>query len=116
VGADSEGITKMVLGVLRLIRNDPGLGGIHFCVGLSNFSTMLPAKRADGTPVKLPLENAFLSLAVPLGLDHIIGNVAKDYRLLPAADPAYRALVEAIDAGGFESLMRIRKFYQGGAE
>jgi hypothetical protein len=61
------------------------------------------------------LENAFLSLAVPLGLDHIIGNVAKDYRLLPAADPAYRALVEAIDAGGFESLMRIRKFYQGKA-
>lgn len=116
VGADSEGITKMVLGALRLIRNDPVLRGVHFCVGLSNFSTMLPAKRADGTPVKLPLENAFLSLAVPLGLDHIIGNVAKDYRLLPTADPAYRALVEAIDAGGFESLMRIRKFYQGEAE
>ncbi len=116
VGADSEGITKEVLGAIRLIRQDPELSGVHFCVGLSNFSAMLPARRPDGSPVKVALENAFLSLAVPLGLDHIIGNVAKEYRLLPAEDPAYRAVVEAMEKGGFDSLMRIRRFYQGDPE
>ena len=30
---------------------------------------MLPPKRADGSPTKGPLESAFLTLALPLGLD-----------------------------------------------
>ena len=68
---------------------------------------------SDGTPVKIALENAVLTLAVPLGLDHIIGNVAKDYKLLEATDPAYLALLEAIELGGLEAIMRIRQFCSG---
>lgn len=113
IGADTEGVTKMVLDGMRLIRQDPEMRGVHFSVGLSNFSTMLPPKRSDGTPVKIALENAFLTLAVPLGLDYVIGNVAKDYRILDTTDPACEALVEAIGLGGLEAIMRIRKFYAG---
>jgi len=111
IGADTEGVTKMVLDGIRLISQDPDLKGVHFSVGLSNFSAMLPAKKSDGTPIKVALENAFLTLAVPLGLDHIIGNVTKEYRLLDANNPAYQALVEAIELGGLEAIMRIRQFY-----
>ena len=111
VGADTEGVTKMALDGMRLISRDSEMRGVHFSVGLSNFSTMLPPKRPDGTPVKIALENAFLTLAVPLGLDYVIGNVAKDYRLLDKTDPACEALVEAIGLGGLEAIMRIRKFY-----
>jgi len=112
IGADTEGVTKMALEAIRLIKEDPEMRGVHFSVGLSNFSAMLPSKRPDGMPVKVALENAFLTLAVPLGLDYIIGNVAKDYRLLEQSHPAHRALLEAIELGGLESIMRIRQFYQ----
>lgn len=111
IGADTEGITRMALDGIRLISEDPDLKGVHFSVGLSNFSAMLPAKKSDGEPVKIALENAFLTLAVPLGLDYIIGNVAKEYKLLDASNPAYQALVEAIELGGLEGIMRIRQFY-----
>ncbi len=112
IGADMEGVTRMALQGIRLIKNDPEMRGVHFSVGLSNFSAMLPSKRSDGTLVKTAMENAFLTLAVPIGLDYIIGNVAKDYSLLEMDHPAYRALAEAIELGGIESIMRIRQFYQ----
>ncbi len=111
IGADFEGIARTALEGMRLIKNDPELKGVHLSVGLSNFSAMLPARKADGSPVKLPLENAFLTLAVPLGLDYIIGSVSKDYHLLAPDAPAYRAVVEAIERGGFEAISRIREFY-----
>ncbi len=111
IGADFEGIARTALEGMRLIKKDPELKGVHLSVGLSNFSAMLPARKADGTPVKLPLENAFLTLAVPLGLDYIIGSVSKDYHLLAPDSPAYRAVAEAIERGGFEAITRIREFY-----
>jgi cobalamin-dependent methionine synthase I len=113
LGADTEGVTKMALDGIRLISQDPDFKGVHFSVGLSNFSAMLPPKKSNGTSIKVALENAFLTLAVPLGLDHIIGNVGKEYRLLDATDPAYQAVVEAIERGGLEAIMRIRQFYSG---
>lgn len=113
IGADTEGVTKMALDAIRLIRQEADLRGVHISVGLSNFSAMLPSKRADGSPIKIALENAFLTLAVPLGLNYIIGNVAKDYKLLNETNPAYKAVTEAIELGGFESIMRIRQFYTG---
>jgi cobalamin-dependent methionine synthase I len=113
IGADTEGVTKMALEAIRLIKEDPEMRGVHFSVGLSNFSAMLPSKRPDGTSVKTALENALLTLATPLGLDYIIGSVTKYYRLLDTSDPAYQALVEAIERSGLEAIMRIRQFYSG---
>jgi len=112
IGADVDGTAKMALDAIRWICQDPNMKGIHFSVGLSNFSAMLPSKRSDGLPVRMAMENAFLTLALPLGLDYIIGNVTKDYKLLDEEDPAYIAVKEAMDLGGMESIMRIREFYQ----
>ena len=81
-----------------MIHADPALAGVHASVGLSNFTVMLPAKRADGEPVKGPLESAFLTKAMPLGLDMVIGSVKRNYELLaagPSGHAVHRRLPEA---------------------
>lgn len=112
IGSDTEGNLKRLLDAMEKIHNDPEFAGVHFSVGLSNFTVMLPPKRADGSPVKGPLESAFLTKAMPLGLDMIIGSVKRNYELLPADHPAMQCLEECVRQGGFESLMRVREFYK----
>jgi cobalamin-dependent methionine synthase I len=111
IGADAEGNAKRLLDALEMIHNDADCAGVHASVGLSNFTVMLPSKRADGSPVKGPLESAFLTLAVPLGLDMVVGSVKRKHRLLEPDHPAMICLREALELGGFESIMRVREFY-----
>ncbi len=111
IGSDTEGNLKRLLGAMATIHSDPDLAGVHFSVGLSNFTVMLPPKRANGEPVKGPLESAFLTKAMPLGLDLIIGSVKRKYELLPATHPAMQCLEDVLRADGFEAIMRVRDFY-----
>jgi cobalamin-dependent methionine synthase I len=111
VGSDAEGNLKRLLDGMKLIHDDPAFRGCHFSVGLSNFTVMLPAKRADGSPVKGPLESAFLTLAMPLGLDMCIGSVVRKYELLPDGHPALVCLKEILTLEGFDAVMRVRDFY-----
>lgn len=111
IGSDSEGNLARLIAGLELIHKDPEFQGIHVSVGLSNFTVMLPAKRPDGAPVKGPLESAFLTKAMPLGLDMIIGSVKRNYELLPPDHPAMRCLEDCIRQPGFEAIMRVRQFY-----
>jgi len=111
VGADFEGLTKCTLDAMTLIHNDPDLKGVHMSLGLSNFTQMLPQKRANGELVKTPLESAFLTLAMPLGLDMSIASTKKKYKILQETDDALVALKEAIAIGGMETVMRIQEFY-----
>ncbi len=50
IGSDSEGNLHRLIAALELIRKDSDFAGVHVSVGLSNFTVMLPAKRADGSP------------------------------------------------------------------
>ncbi|MFI5356853.1 MAG: dihydropteroate synthase [Opitutales bacterium] len=111
IGADSEGRFHCLMGAIRLIHDDPALRGVHMSVGLSNFSVMLPTKRADGSPTKGPLESAFLTLAVPLGMDHVIGSVKRKYELLPPEHPALRCLNDCLTLEGFDVIMRVQEYY-----
>lgn len=111
IGGDMEGITKRVLDSIARIKADPDFAGAHFSVGLSNFTVMLPSKRANGKPVKTPLQNAFLTKAVPLGLDMIIGAADRDYRLLPPEDEAMVCLEEFLRLEAFEAVLRLKAFY-----
>jgi 5-methyltetrahydrofolate corrinoid/iron sulfur protein methyltransferase len=111
LGTDSEGNLARLIGALELIHNDADFAGVHVSVGLSNFSVMLPPKRADGSPVKGPLESAFITRAMPLGLDMVIGSVKRKYKLLEPDHPAMQCLEDCIKTGGFESIMRVRDFY-----
>ncbi len=111
IGSDSEGNLKRLIEGITLIHNDPDMAGVHMSVGLSNFTVMLPAKRPDGSPVKGPLESAFLAKAMPLGLDMVIGSVKRNYEVLTPDHPAMQCLEDCIRQPGFDAIMRVREFY-----
>jgi len=111
VGGDCEGQLKRVLESLALMQADPFFAGVHMSVGLSNFTVMLPSKTKDGAPVKGPLESAFLTLAMPRGLDTIIGSTVRKYELLPPGHPALACLEDILKLEGFDTLMRLKEFY-----
>ena len=111
IGSDAEGNLKRLVAGMELIHRDPEFAGVHMSVGLSNFTVMLPAKRADGSPVKGPLESAFLTKARRLGLDTIIGSVKRNYETLPPDHPAMQCLEDCIRQPGFDAIMRVREFY-----
>ena len=111
LGSDTEGNLGRLIGAMEMIHNDADLAGIHMSVGLSNFSVMLPPKRADGSRVQGPLESAFLGKAMPLGLDMVIGSVRRKYEVLPPDHPAVQCVEDCLAVGGFESIMRVREFY-----
>ena len=113
IGTDSEGNLPRLLAALKMIHDDPQFAGFHASVGLSNFTVMLPPKRPDGSLVKGPLESAFLTRAMPLGLDFVIGSVKRNYETLPEGHPALVCLDDCVGRGGFESIMRVREFYKG---
>jgi len=111
IGADSEGHLKRIVGTMEMIHADPAFRGVHMSVGLSNFTVMLPPKRGDGSPTKGPLESAFLMIAMPLGLDHIIGSTKRKYEKLTEDHPAMRCLRDCLKLEGFDSIMRVQEYY-----
>jgi cobalamin-dependent methionine synthase I len=111
LATDSEGGLKRTLESIRGIHEDPDFKGVHMSLGLSNFSVMLPSKCADGSPVKGPLESAFLTLANPLGLDMVIGSVKRNYQVLSADHPAMKCVQECLTLEGYDVIMRVRDFY-----
>jgi len=80
-------------------------------VGLSNFTVMLPSKKADGSPVKSPLESAFLTMAMPMGFNTIIGSVKRKYQILPEDHPAMQCLKDILDMEGYDCIMRVMSYY-----
>ena len=113
IGSDSEGALGRLVGALEKIHANPDMKGVHASVGLSNFTVMLPSKRKlDGTPVKSPLESALLTIAFPLGMDHIVGSVKRKYERLPEDSEALQVVRECMELGGFASIKRVRKFYR----
>jgi cobalamin-dependent methionine synthase I len=111
IGSDSKGDFRRLMGAMALIHQDKDLAGVHLSVGLSNFTAMLPSKKADGSPVKSPLESAFLTMAMPLGLNTIIGSVHRKYSLLKDDDPAMQCLRDVLRLEGVEAIMRVMKFF-----
>lgn len=111
IASDTDGNLKRLLDTLKLMHDDPTFKGVHASVGLSNFTVMLPPKRADGAPVKGPLESAFLTLAVPLGLDMVIGSVARKYEVLASDHPAMACVREVLGMEGFDGILRVKEFY-----
>ncbi|MDD5673826.1 MAG: hypothetical protein PHC61_06675, partial [Chitinivibrionales bacterium] len=111
IGSDSEGQLKRVLDSIKMINDDPLFHGVHFSVGLSNFTVMLPPKTAAGMPVKSSLESAFLTMAMPRGLDTVIGSMARKYETLPSDHSAMACLKDVIALGGYDAIGRVMEFY-----
>lgn len=107
LAADTTGMTRAALEAVELIGSDPQLAGVHLCGGLSNIAQQLPATTRSGLPLREGLENAFLTQAIPRGLDMIIGTPWRDYHLLPADDPVYAAFSEIVVLDGRDALRRL---------
>ncbi len=111
LGSDSEGNIHRLMRSLEMLHADSDFDGCHYSVGLSNFTVMLPSKRPDGIPVKGTLESAFLTRAMPLGLDMVIGSVKRKYELLEVDHPAMQCFDDVLKLTSFDVLMRVREFY-----
>ncbi len=111
IGSDCEGNLKRLLAALKLLKEDPDFKGSHRSVGLSNFTVMLPPKRKDGSPVKGPLESAFLTKAMPLGLDWIIGSMTRKYERLAPDHPAMACLEDFLRLDEIDAIVRVKEFY-----
>jgi cobalamin-dependent methionine synthase I len=111
IGSDCEGNLHRLVAAMELIHDDPEFQGVHLSVGLSNFTVMLPPKRADGSPVKTPLESAFLTKTLPLGLDMAVASVKRKHQLLAPDHPAMVCLEEVLEADGFDCIIRVKEFY-----
>ena len=113
IGSDSEGNLTRLMETMRRLYVDSAFAGFHASVGLSNFTVMLPPKRKDGSPVRSPLESAFLTRTMPLGMDYVIGSVKRNYEILSDDHPAQQCFDDCVKLGGFDAIMRVRKFYKG---
>ena len=111
ISTDHHGLTKMTVEGIALVGHDPRFKGCHMSVGLSNFTVMLPTKTKSGEMVKTPLENAFLTLTVPNGLDYCVGNTKKKYAFLSDEHPAMKTLNTILTLEGMKIISCVRSFY-----
>ena len=109
---DTAGLNRAILDAIRLIRTDPALPGIHIMGAMTNIGQQMPPKAVDGSNLKLSLENAFLTIAVPNGLDTIMGTPWNDYRPLPEDNYVMKVYREFLDQSGSSALRTIRRFYR----
>lgn len=112
VVADTEGLQRAALDAIRAIRMHPDLKGIHMMGGLTNIAQQLPATAADGSDLKLSLECAFLTLAVPLGFDAVMSTPWRPYRPLPPDNYVLNVYKDFLQQTGSNALRAIRKFYR----
>ena len=111
VGSDFQGLTRMTVDGIGLIGKHETFKGCHMSVGLSNFTVQIPSKTQSGAFVKTPLENAFLTLTVPRGLDFCVGSTKKKYEFLAEDHPAMVAMNDIMKLDGFDIIMRVQEFY-----
>ena len=109
--SDLEGLTKMALDAIRSIGEDPELKGIHIMGGMTNIGNMLPPLKFDGVSLRQLAENAFLTLAVPLGFDTIMGTPWNDFRLLPDDNVVLQTLKDFTELKGLDAMRRLRKLW-----
>ena len=110
--ADTEGLNRGTLEAIRRIGADPELHGVHMMGGLSNIGQQLPAKAADGSDLKHALECAFLTLAVPLGFDTVLGTPWREYAALPEDHYVLAAYRHFLEQTGSNALRAVRKLYR----
>lgn len=93
IATDTQGIINLCLDSIRGLRDEPQLEGVHISVGLSNFAIGAPPE------MRVPLERAFLSLAMEAGMDWALANPEKNTKPLGLPDPLVVQLREVLEAG-----------------
>jgi 5-methyltetrahydrofolate--homocysteine methyltransferase len=111
VVSDLEGLTKMALDAIRAISQDAELKGVHIIGGMTNIGNMLPPLKFDGLSLRQLMENSFLTLAVPLGFDTIMGTPWNKFQLLPDDNIVLQTLKEFLDLSGLNAMRRLRRLW-----
>ena len=93
VASDTTGLINLCLDSIRAIRSEPSLAGIHISVGLSNFAIGAPPA------MHVPLERAFLCLAMAAGLDFALANPEKNTHPMAPDDRLVQDLSRILEAG-----------------
>ena len=106
LASDYENKINIDLDTIKMINLDPELQQTHMLVGLSNLTQQLPKK------TKLPLQNAFLTLAMKNGLDTIIGSASRKHEILNKDNEYVNFLNQFLDADGYKKLRVLRKLYE----
>jgi len=109
--SDLEGLTKMALEAIGSIREDPELNGVHIIGGMTNIGNMLPPIKFDDIPLRQLVENAFLTLAVPLGFDTIMGTPWNNFRMLPDDNVVLQTLRDFTQLNGLDAIRRLRQLW-----
>lgn len=103
IGGDVTGLVNLTLDAIAEIRNH--IEDVHILVGLSNLTHSLPKE------VRLFIENAFLTLAIPKGLDTIIGNPSKKYQILDKENYYVQGIIEILNTQGLDRLKILQGLY-----
>jgi 5-methyltetrahydrofolate--homocysteine methyltransferase len=109
--ADTDGLNDNTLQAMTLVHEDPVLEGVHMMGGLSNIGQQLPQKAVDGSDLKHSLECAFLSIAVPRGLDIVLGTPWRQYHALAEDNYVLQAYRTFLASRGSNALRAVRKLY-----
>ena len=112
VVADTNGLHRATLDAVHRLHTDPQLTGLHIMGGLTNIGQQLPPKAADGSDLKLALECAFLTLAVPLGFDTILCTPWRQYHQLADDNYVLNAYKNILEQTGSNALRAVRKLYR----
>lgn len=97
VASDTSGLINLCLDSIRAIRSEILLDGIHISVGLSNFA--LGAPKA----MQVPLERAFLCLAMDAGMDYALANPEKNTVPMSRDEALVKELIRILDAGRIQT-------------
>lgn len=114
--SDLEGLTKIALEAIGSISEDPELKGVHIIGGLTNIGNMLPPLKFDDIPLRQLVENAFLTLAVPLGFDTIMGTPWNNFRMLPDDNIVLQTLKDFTGLKGLNAMRRLRQLWARGQD
>lgn len=109
--SDLEGLTKMALEAIHTISNDPDLKGVHIMGGLTNIGNMMPPIKFEGVSLRQMVENAFLTLAVPLGFDTIMGTPWNNFQILPGDNVVLKTLKDFNELQGLNAMRRLRQLW-----
>ncbi len=111
LAADTEGLVAAALEAVGRIGSDKGMRGVHMIGGLSNIAQQLPPREVNGISLSTGIECAFLTRAIPRGLDMILGTPWKDYFLMEEGEPLLQAFDEILRLRGRDALRRMRALY-----
>lgn len=111
LAADTQGLTRMALEAIGRIRGHPGMSRVHIMGGLTNIGNMLPPLEFDGVRLRHLMESAFLTTAIPLGFDTIMGTPWNPFRILPDDHPVLRTFREVSELNGLDAVRRLRRLW-----